>query len=699
MDAAKQPVPFALPEPQGIPIARILRTLRRHALLIGALAVVGSVGAYALARTMPKRYTASSLIAVEGDRFAIPELQGALRADSASDPMPFVRTEMQALASRDLMQAVVDRLHLVDNPEFNSDLRMPTLMQKMKAAFQSLLPDSVEMRSQLGPNDGVVRAALDKLTIFQDNRSLAIEVSFTSEDPQLSSDAVTVLIDEYIAAKGRRRTAANLGANQAMLARIEQVRLDVATIEKEMLDLRSSNEIVLLRAGSIGQQQIEELATAAARASVERSQLEMAYERTTSQVELGASDALASVLTSPTIVQMREQEAAGVKRVAELLSHYGASYPGVRSAEAELASIRSQIVGETRRIVSSLGTQLRVAQAHEAEVAQQLDDARKIAVKSENARARLEQLQQEVTSRRGLYQTLLERAQQTVNRPADVQTPDVHVMTTATPPGAPSSPNMKLAGGLGGVAGAILGCLFALGRLRILGRTMARGELAANTGVSVVAAFPDGFRGRGKDTLPRRVLVAPRGSEAQAMRALRNRIRRLGRAATPRLVMVTSLADRDDGLQIASALARVVAGDGERVLLLDANLRNPGVLKLLGAPAGDFVADAADWRDQVVADADTWLDILAFKQSPADALERLSSTVFQNVLVEAAAQYDLVVLVAPSASSQEAQALAQRVDAVLLVVDDEPAREAAQQTTDRLGLLSRRSLGLVMVGS
>ena len=117
-------------------------------------------------------------------------------------------------------------------------------------------------------------------------------------------------------------------------------------------------------------------------------------------------------------------------------SRYGSGYPGIRSAQAEASSAQRQLREETQRIVASLGTQVRVARQQETDIGKQLEDARRAGITSENSRAQLEQLQRESVTRRALYQTLLERAQQTVTQPTGTETPDVRVVSQAAPPAA-----------------------------------------------------------------------------------------------------------------------------------------------------------------------------------------------------------------------------------------------------------------------
>lgn len=682
--------------------AQLAGLLRRKLWLIAVCGVAGAAGAFAYAKSLPPYYTAATAIAVGADKIAIPELQGVLRSDSASDPMPWVRTEVQALSSRDLLLGVVRRLKLHERPEFNPALRPPTPLQRVKDAVRALLPASPD-----GPAPAPDEAALDAvgkaLTLFQDNRSLVVGVSFTSQDPALAAAVANAVVDDYVAARAKRRTAANQGANAAMLERIDQVRNDLAAIERQMRELRSTGQAVGLRAGSVGQQQLEELATAAARAGVERSQLEATWTRANALVRQGSSEALAGVLGSPTVSRLREQEAQASRRVAELSARYGADHPSSRAAAADLTSARRQVNDETARIVASLGTQLRVAREQEADLQKQLATARTASVGAENARAQLDQLQQEAATRRTLYQTLLERAQQTTAQPGEDALPDVRVLATAAPPIAPAGPNAKLAGGLGGFGGAVLGCLIALVRARG-GGFSTPADLTAATGLPVAATLPRPTRRRGG--LPARVRLAPGGPEAEAMRVLRARLRRVGRAGTPRAVAFAAVAEAQDAAQLAAAFARVAASGGERVLLVEGDLRAPKLGALLGAEGGglaEALAGRADWRDAVAPDpaageAGGRLGVLLADRPAADAPALLGGMCLQNLLVDARAEHDLVVLSAPEAAASDALTLAHRADAAVLVVDARRAsRAATQEAAAKLGAMSRSPLLAVVL--
>ena len=729
-------LPAAAPAESTLRMVQLLQLLRRHLWLIGLCAALVGLGAFVYAHALPKTYTANGLMTVEGEQFAIPELQGALRGGDGPDPMPFVHTEVQALTSRAMVSLVAGQMHLQDDPEFNADLRPPTLMQRVKGFIgnmtASFLPKAPPGAPAPKSEDGVIGSVQKALAVFQDNRSLVISVSFVSQDPALAARFVNLLISDYVASRAQHRADANLGASTVMAQRVDQARADLNAIEQQMQDLRNKGDVVGLRAGSIGQQQVEELTTAAASASLQRSQLEVSYQRASAAARQGSSDALATVLSSSTISALRDQESQASSRLATLSAHYGANHPSMRSARADLASARRGIRDEAARIVASLGAQLRVARDQEADVKQQLELARHGAVTAENSRAQLDQLQQEATTRRNLYQTLLERSQQTVAQPAGSVTPDVRVISPAIAPGFPSGPHVMLAGLMGASGGGLLGCLIALTRLRGMRGFETAEDVTLATGLVVLATLPRRLVRREQGVLATRQLQSgevdaghdarhgdKRGGDTdiEAMRVLRHRLRFTGRNGVPRCALFVPEAASDDSpmaAPLAAAFARAAAADGERVLLIEGDLQMPRLGYQLGLEPWHrgrpkaavahaertgvlAVLSGADWHDAVVADRQQGLDLLLASGRSGDAHALLNGVAFQNLLVEARADYDLVVLHGPPAGTSDAVSLVQRADAAIMVIDGRVDRAEAREASMRLRAIARTPLVAVLL--
>ncbi len=672
----------ATSNPQGVRLGELAALLRRRAWLIALCALCGAVGAVALSTLLPRLYTASSKITIAGESFAIPELQGVLRSDK-SDPMLFARTELQALSSRQLLRQVAGELSLARLPEFNAALRRPGLASVVADQIRSALAMAQALPAPtsqpVSQEDGVVAAASRSLAVFNDNRSLVIDLSFTSQDPKLSADFVNTLVRDYISGQAGQRSTANQDANGALLKRIDELNGEIAGLEQQSRTIRDKSQIVGLRAGSVGQQQVEDLASAVTRASLERAQLESTWQRATALARNGTSDELAGVLSSETVSRLREQEAAAARQVAQISTRYGSSYPGVRDAQASLDSARRLLSQEVQRIIGSLTTQLQVAREHERDAQTQLAAARDDAVKNGNVQARLDDLRQQTADRRALAQNLLERTQQTITRPAADQTPDVRVLSEAFPPATPSSPRTGLAGMFGLLAGAVLGSLVAVGTTRDRDVATTR-DVARSDGLPILSVLPASL-GADRHVQARRVFADLSGPDAEALRTLRARIRLHGRTAAPRVVAFIPAQRGEAGSALSVAFARLAAMDGERVLLIEGDLRAPGLPRALGANGGELpavLAGALGWREAVLRDAQSPLDLLVAAASVSDSHALLGGIRLQNLLVEARDDYTLIVVSASSAATpSDALVLAHRVDASIMVFSSRKARAAS----------------------
>src|SRR5277367_658473 len=137
-----------LPQRTGSTIrpSQLLWLFWRHAGLIALCALIAALVGYGFAKMQTPRYSAFGTIALEGQSFAIPELQGAIRKDNLPDPMPTVRTEEQALTSRQLIRSVIGELGLNSLPEWNPALRPPSFGEKVKDVFRSAV--QLVLRSQ-----------------------------------------------------------------------------------------------------------------------------------------------------------------------------------------------------------------------------------------------------------------------------------------------------------------------------------------------------------------------------------------------------------------------------------------------------------------------------------------------------------------------------------------------------------------------
>ncbi|MCC6270171.1 MAG: polysaccharide biosynthesis tyrosine autokinase [Microbacteriaceae bacterium] len=248
-------------------------------------------------------------------------------------------------------------------------------------------------------------------------------------------------------------------------------------------------------------------------------------------------------------------------------------------------------------------------------------------------------------------------------------------------PTSPSSPNVRLALGLGALIGLALGIAYAVIRHTFDRRIRSAGKVESETGVPVVGTIPvnrgftddnrlipiasDGNDGRDKR-------AAEGHSTAEALRELRTNLQFMDVDNPPRVIVLTSPVPGDGKSTIAANLAITVALSGQRVVLIDGDLRRPMVSKVFHLPDGGGLTDVLSSRANITDVLHTWsgaktLQILTAGKIPPNPSEILGSD-RMNQLVQWFAEHALVIIDAPPLLAvTDAAILANRADGAFVV--------------------------------
>lgn len=270
---------------------------------------------------------------------------------------------------------------------------------------------------------------------------------------------------------------------------------------------------------------------------------------------------------------------------------------------------------------------------------------------------------------------------------------DAVVVAQALPPTFPSGPPRRLYQAAGMVVGLLLGAAAALLLERGRPRVRSWRDVALLTGYPVVGRIP-----------PSRVL---KGAPADAMldpavgaavRTLRTNLERASRERPVHVLVVTSSLAGEGKTTVAGSLAVSLARLDAHVLLLDADLRRPGVLRLFPGPDRPGLAEIlngdADFESTVRPGPVANLFVLPTAADPdaGDLLARRLS----DVLAKARERFDVVVVDAPPLlGADDARTIATLCDGVLLVVDVDTRAESVTEAAAALDSLGVRVLGAV----
>jgi capsular exopolysaccharide synthesis family protein len=272
------------------------------------------------------------------------------------------------------------------------------------------------------------------------------------------------------------------------------------------------------------------------------------------------------------------------------------------------------------------------------------------------------------------------------------------VIDTATVPATPISPRPKVNLLIGVFLGLLLAGALVLA-LEALDRSLnGPTQLAELAGAPILGIVP---RLSPSARAPAAALENPHSAAAEAYRALRTAIRFIDPDSPLHTILVTSPGPNDGKSTIAANFAVAVAQSGERVVLIDADLRRGRLLDQFGLPEGGGVTSVVTGAanlDDVLQDWQQLLDVMGTGPFPPNPAELLGSQAMANLLDQLREVVDVVVIDAPPVLPvTDAVALSTQVDGVLLVArDGKSHRHSLSEARRRLDGVGANVIGCVL---
>jgi polysaccharide biosynthesis transport protein len=585
-------------------LGRILKTLWHRKLLIAGTIGVTVALAMAAIGSLTPRYTADSLLVI-----AIPDSRSSV-SGATSDPgpgrdEPMLRTQVEILRSAALSLQVVRSLGLVSDPEFNQALRPPTMVAETSSrlavwraglatlpglAWLAEEPPAKEVEDN--PAEGksgammeeqrVMGEVLHHLSVESDGKSFALHVSFDSVEPAKAAKILNEFTNTYLRnqvdAKYQAATSAAKWLERKLID-LRQKQLDADRAVQEFRERSTSDEIGSgSQAAPLSSIEIVNLSHDLTEASAARAhaESELREARALSESGGGSVSSTSSPLAAGTL-NLRAQLHTLQQRRAELQTKYGEKYPAVIAVTAEIAQTRAALDAEAARVNAALATQVRIEKSREDAIRASMQGLQTEYQQSNRSAIELRQLENEAAAARTVLQTFMTESFKT-SAQVEVQQADARILAPAEPPQFPSAPNKRVLIGIAIMGGTILALLAV-----IVAESFERGlrnsdEIEHAFGLPLLGMIPD-HRAKLGSRRAHRILHDPRSLFGESVRAVSTVINVTETAprARARVILVTSALPREGKTTLAASLARIMAHAGERVLIIDCDLRRPTI--------------------------------------------------------------------------------------------------------------------------
>jgi polysaccharide biosynthesis transport protein len=688
------------------------RQWRLIASLTGLCIVLGA----AYVAMTPSRYTAQADMIIDTKK--VTWAQGEMASENRMVEDASVESEIETTKSEKVVEAVIRRLKLNEDPEF---IGSGQGLRRRILSLLKLTTEPVQEASDTEIMGRTITAVKDNLRVIRLGRSYIEQIAFTSLDRDKAAKIANAFADAYIEDQLQAKFEATRRASAWLEERIGELRQQASDAYKAVQDFKSKNGIIIGVDGKLASEvELDQLGIALAKARADTSQAKARFDRIERVLAQRQNKetfdipdpVVTDALNNPVITKLRQQFLDDQSKESEWSSRYGVDHQAARNLRAEMAALQRAIWDELSRIGESYKSELQIARSQEEAIDKRMGEVFQQSASTRQSQVRLRELETAANTYRGIYETFLSRFTQSVQQQSFPST-EARIVTTATAPRTPSSPKVGLTIALATLCGLGLGVIFALGREQLNRRIHTRAELENLLGTSCLAVLPAvqgkrlplGLRrGATRESGAFRQIndVAPFSATAEALRYIKVAIDL--HPAGGKLVGIVSALPGEGKTTVAASFAAFVAKSGARTLLIDADLRNPSMSNTLGysnAPGLlDMVVDKSSLDDLVISDFKYKFDFLpaSRRMKPTNSADILNSPTMKQALKVAANNYDYVLVdLPPILPVVDVKAAAHLFDAFVLVVEwGSTSTDELVKAVSASPILSERLLGAVL---
>jgi succinoglycan biosynthesis transport protein ExoP len=692
-------------------ISRLISALRRQARLFTAFCLAGvAFGTLYLMAAKPL-YTASANIIIDNRQVRAVHDVSPLAERPILDNAE-VESQAEVLRSEKVGLAVVKQLNLSEDPAFVD----PTWMDKI-AAFLDNLGPAIGSAPPVHAADPGLNRQLNALKTLNRNllitrvgRTLILQIDYTSPDPVRAAEIANAYTDAYLLEQLNSRIEAARHARSWLQQQTEELRELSVNADFAAQKFKADNKLFATKGMLISEQQFSEMTTQLVAAQAATAQAQARYLGIKNIIDTHQTEsAVTESLANPVINDLRTKYLDASKRMSDLERKLGPTHVTVVNLKNTMDELSTLLFQELARVAQSYRSDYEAAAAREKALTDILTRQQSVAAGANDAQVKLRQLEQKAESYKTLYQSFMQHYQEAA-RQESFPMADGHVVSAASPPLAPSHPRaplvLAISLGLGALTGAGVGRLreFMDGVFRTAEQVRDElgvdvlGMLPVLAGASLPQQVPDTMA-----PILRYAVDDPFSAFAETMRSAKVAADRALQDRSPKIIGVVSLLSKEGKSIVAKNFASLLALQGAKTLLIDADTRNPSLTFAIGCERGQGSQSALSMpplTELLRYEPGSGLQILPciYAKDDPRVADGLSAAMFHALLRSGDQSLEYIVIdLPPIGPVVSARGMAPAIDAFIFVVEwGTTSRAAVRAALSKEHSINEKLLGVIL---